>query len=113
MVELEQNRGEERGEKRVEGMITVSVRYYNMLRHRTGVERETIALPSGTVLRAALECLADRHGPHLREMLFAPEGSVVSHLVIFRNRKLVLQDQHHLSLADGDELMLFPAISGG
>jgi molybdopterin converting factor small subunit len=49
----------------------------------------------------------------LREALFSPDGSVVSHLVIFRNRKLVPQDGHHLLLADGDELMLFPAIAGG
>jgi molybdopterin converting factor small subunit len=34
-------------------------------------------------------------------------------LVIFRNRKLVPQDEHHLPLADGDELKLFPAIAGG
>ena len=106
-------------------MITVNVRYYNMLRHRTGVEREAIALPQGTRLHAALERLADRHGPHLRDMLFTPQGEVASHLVIFCNRKLVTQGQHDpstalrqssglgLSLADGDELMLFPAISGG
>ena len=98
---------------RVERMITVSVRYHNMLRRRAGVEQETIVLPDGTLLRRALEHLADRHGKRLQEMLFSPDGSVVSHLVIFRNRKLVSQDQHHLLLADGDELMLFPAIAGG
>jgi molybdopterin converting factor small subunit len=97
----------------VEGMIAVSVRYHNMLRRRIGVEQETIALAKGTSIRTTLEYLADRHGPHLREMFFAPEGSVASHLVIFRNRKLVPQDQHHLLLADGDELVLFPAIAGG
>ena len=95
------------------GIIVVSVRYFSMLRYRTGVKQETVVLPEATLLWAALERLADRHGPRLREMLFAPEGSVASHLVIFRNRKLVLQDQHDLLLADGDELMLFPAIAGG
>ncbi|MDY7078358.1 MAG: MoaD/ThiS family protein [Chloroflexota bacterium] len=94
-------------------MIAVSVRYHNMLRRRTGVEQETITLTKGTSLRAALEHLADRHASRLREMLFASDGSIVSHLVIFRNRKLVSQDQHHLVLVDGDELMLFPAIAGG
>ena len=97
----------------VEGMIAISVRYHNILRRRAGVEQETIALPEGTSLRAALECLAGRHGPHLREMLFTPDGEVVSHLVVFRNRKLVPQGQRQLPLADGDELLLFPAISGG
>jgi MoaD family protein len=94
-------------------MIAVSVRYHNMLRRRTGVEQETITLPEGTALRTALERLADRHGSHLREMLFAPEGDVASHLVIFRNRKLMAHDQHDEPLSDGDELMLFPAIAGG
>jgi hypothetical protein len=46
-------------------------------------------------------------------MLFSPEGSIVSHLVIFRNRKLVPQDQYQLVLGNDDELMLFPAIAGG
>ena len=99
--------------EREQSLIAVSVTYHNMLRYRAGVEQETIALTEGTSLRAALEHLADRHGPRLREMLFAPEGSVASHLVIFRNRKLVPQDEHHLPLADGDELKLFPAIAGG
>ena len=96
-----------------EGMIAVSVRYYNMLRRRTGIEQETIALPAGTLLHSALERLAQRHGPVLREMLFAPEGSVSSHLVVFRNRRLVHPDRYHVTLADDDELMLFPAIAGG
>jgi molybdopterin converting factor small subunit len=97
----------------VEGMIAVSVRYHNMLRRRTGIEQETITLGKGTSIRAALEHLANRHGPHLREMLFAQAGSVAPHLVIFRNQRLMSQDQYQLSLADGDELMLFPAIAGG
>ena len=48
-----------------------------------------------------------------RGRLLIVKPSVVSHLVIFRNRKLVPQDQYHLVLGDGDELLLFPAIAGG
>jgi MoaD family protein len=94
-------------------MISISVRYYNMLRRRTGVEREEIELPAGTALRAALDLLVARHGPRLGEMIFTPEGTVASHLVVFHDRKLVPHDQLDRTLADGDELMLFPAISGG
>jgi molybdopterin converting factor small subunit len=94
-------------------MIAVSVRYYNIIRLRVGIERETLRLAEGTSLRAALERLAERHGSPLREILFAPDGSVAPHLVVFRNRKLVPQDGRHLPLADGDELMLFPAVAGG
>lgn len=101
------------GSEPVERKIAVSVRYHNMLRRRVGIEQETVTMVEGTLLRAVLEALADRHGPRLRDMLFSSEGSIVSHLVIFRNRKLVPQDQYQLVLRDGDELMLFPAIAGG
>jgi MoaD family protein len=109
----ERSRGEQGRGEPVEGTIAVSVRYYSVFRLKVGIEQETIALPEGTSLRTALEHLAERHGPPLRKMLFAPDGRVVSHLVVFRNRKLVPQDGRHLPLADGDEVMLFPAVAGG
>lgn len=94
-------------------MINIHISYHNMLRRRTGVEREMIQLPAVTSLYGALEQVAGRYGPHLREMLFAPDGTVANHLVIFHNGQLARQDAHTLQLMDGDELMLFPAISGG
>lgn len=94
-------------------MITVSVHYHNMLRRGAGVAQETLSLADPISLREALVHLADAHGKRLREMLFSPQGETVSHLVVFRNRKLVPYDQHDTLLSDGDDLMLFPAISGG
>lgn len=93
--------------------IAVQVRYHNMLRHRTGVAQETVTLPAGSVLCAALEHVAARRGPRLREMLFAPQGSISTHLVVLHNQQLVRPDAAQPTLADGDELLLFPAISGG
>ena len=93
--------------------MNIQVVYHNMLRRRTGVERETLELPAGTSLYGTLERVADRYGPHLREMLFAPDGTVANHLVVFHNGQLARQDARTVLLADGDELMLFPAISGG
>ena len=84
-----------------------------MLQRRTGVDRETIVLSEATSLYSALQRLADRYGPNLREMLFAADETVATHLVVFRNGQLARQDARGLQLADGDELMLFPAISGG
>jgi molybdopterin converting factor small subunit len=46
-------------------------------------------------------------------MLFGPEGQVSTHLVVFHNQQLAPRGEGNLPLADGDELMLFPAISGG
>ena len=94
-------------------MITIAVRYHNLLRRTVGLAEETITLPEGTSLRDALMCLAQRHGDPLREMLFESEEDVSLHLVIFRNRRLMGPDQHDAPLSDGEQLMLFPAISGG
>ena len=94
-------------------MITVTVRYHNLLRRMTGVAEETITLPEGASLRDALERLAQRHGPALQEMFFEPDGGISLHLAIFCNRQLVRHGQHDTPLSADDELMLFPAIAGG
>ena len=93
-------------------MITVSVRYYNVLRQVTGLERETVVIPEGS-LPALLRHLAKAHGPALETMLFGQENAISDHLVIFCNQQLVPPGQRGKPLADGDELMLFPAMSGG
>ncbi|MGD2207275.1 MAG: MoaD/ThiS family protein [Anaerolineae bacterium] len=93
--------------------ITVSVRYHNALRHRTGLALETVELAPGTNLAAMLAHLAEAHGSTLGEMLLGLDGEVAPHLVVFRNGRLIYRDQRDELLADGDELLLFPAISGG
>ena len=94
-------------------MISVSVRYHNMLKRRAGRRDETLTLQDGALLGDALQEMAEHHGPQLREMLFAADGEVAPHLVVFCNSKLVSRDRAEFALADGDELMLFPATSGG
>jgi molybdopterin converting factor small subunit len=46
-------------------------------------------------------------------MLLSPSGELASHLVVFVNGKPVYPSREPVSLADGDEIKLFPAISGG
>jgi molybdopterin converting factor small subunit len=86
-----------------------------VLRSAAGVVEEAVSVPADASLQHVLARLGELHGPSLGSMLFEPEGSLVSHLVVFRNRKLVpsTQDQAAQRLVDGDELMLFPAVSGG
>lgn len=94
-------------------MATVTVRYHNILRSAVRLAEESVALPENAGLHALLEVLAAAHGSPLSEMLLEADGSVVSHLVIFVNRKLISGEPRGVVLADGDEILLFPAVSGG
>jgi molybdopterin converting factor small subunit len=93
--------------------ITVSVCYHNILRQRAGLEKEHLELPEGTDVGDAVRGLAGRHGPGLAEMLLSADGGISPYLVVFLNQQLVFPGRHSLPLADGDELKLFPSISGG
>ncbi len=94
-------------------MITVTVRCQNMLRRHTGLACERLEVPEGTEVAVALRRLAERHGPAFAEMLLSPSGGLASHLVVFVNQQLVFPGGPAPPLADGDEVKLFPAISGG
>jgi molybdopterin converting factor small subunit len=93
--------------------ITITVRYHNILRHHTGLDRESLDLPEDTQIITALRRLTSQYGPGLREMLLSTDGGLSPHLAIFVNQQLVFPDRQTVTLADGDELSLFPTISGG
>jgi MoaD family protein len=94
-------------------MITVTMRYYNMLRLHAGLAEERVELPAGTEVGDAVRLLAERHGGAFAGMLMAADGEPASHLVVFVNEQLVVASEYVRPLADGDEVKLFPAISGG
>jgi molybdopterin converting factor small subunit len=93
--------------------ITVTVHYYNMLRLHAGLASERLELPEGIEVVEAIRHLAERHGPLFGEMLLSPSDGLASHLVVFVNQQLVFPGGPAQPLADGDEVKLFPAISGG
>ncbi len=93
--------------------ITVYVRYHNLLSRAAGVDAREISLPDGSSVRDAVETLSADSPEALRNLLFAADGAMVPYLVVFRNQKLVTHRQFDTKLLDGDELKLFPAVSGG
>ena len=94
-------------------MITLSIRYHTPLRQARGVKEEQVTLPDGTSLGLAVGRLVENGSPALRGMLLEPDGTLSPHLVVFRNNSLMADERYDAILADGDELMLFLAISGG
>jgi molybdopterin converting factor small subunit len=94
-------------------LVRIHIKYHNMLRRLTGVDMQALDLPAGCTVQTALEAISRQYGHHLHEMLFSPNGTVATHLVIFHNGQLTRDDPDGLLLSEGDELMLFPSISGG
>lgn len=92
---------------------TVTVECYNIFRRAAGFDQQEVRLLDGASVRCVLDRLAATSAPALRDLLFTPEGELLSYVVIFQNGKLVSHDELDTELADGDELKLFPAVSGG
>ena len=72
--------------------IAVTIQYHNVLRRAAGFDEQEIRLPGGSSIRDALRQLFMTSSVALRRLLFTAEGDVVSHAVVFRNRKLVARD---------------------
>jgi molybdopterin converting factor small subunit len=94
-------------------LIQVRVRYHNLLRHRAGTDQEVLPLDQGTSLVQALMLLAERHAPMLQDVLLTAEGKISPQIVVFCNGQLVGLAPPGPLLQDGDEIKLFPKISGG
>jgi len=92
--------------------IDVTIQYHNILRRGAGLDEEVLRLPAGFSVADVLSQLVTARTA-LQSLLFTEAGDVASHVVVFRNRKLITNDALETRLVDGDEIKLFPAISGG
>jgi len=81
--------------------MQIQVLYFAVFRERLGTSRESLELPEGADVRAALEALGDQHAP-VREL----QGTYQVAL----NQTVVPLDT---ALAEGDELVLIPPVAGG
>ncbi len=77
--------------------------YFAAVRDRLGCEGESLWLPDGINVAAALKGLVDRHAD--RDL-----GAIVDRLQIAVNRSVVTREH---PLCDGDEVALLPPVAGG
>ncbi len=92
--------------------IVVRVRYFNVLADYAGTKRAEVMVPAGTTLRAFLDHLIEINPEPFRRALSRGE-MLNSYLRVFRNERVVAPADFDAPLADGDEVMLFPAVAGG
>lgn len=74
-------------------------------------EREIVA--DGDTLRESFNGLLDSY-PELRDLLLTEDGELQEHIRLLRNGSdPFAEDGFDTALEDGDELALFPPVSGG
>ncbi len=82
-----------------------------VLRARTGGEAEVTA--SGETVGEVLEALASAH-PDTREQLFSEEGELNRYVNVYLNDEDVrVLDGLETPVADGDAVVILPAMAGG
>ncbi|MDF3029472.1 MAG: molybdopterin converting factor, subunit 1 [Moraxellaceae bacterium] len=82
----------------------ITVLYFARFRERLGIDREDVALPSGTTVQALLDMLAGRGG-QWQELFGCERGVLVAVNQAMATRESVI--------TDGDELAVFPPVTGG
>jgi molybdopterin synthase sulfur carrier subunit len=82
-----------------------------VLRAQTGGEAEVSA--DGTTVEDVLRSLADRH-PDTATQLFSPEGELNRYVNVYLNDEDVrVLDGLRTAVADGDTVVILPAMAGG
>jgi molybdopterin converting factor small subunit len=94
------------------GSVDVQIRFFNVLAVYAGTKRMTLTVPAGTSLRDCLERLTAASPEAFRRAL-VKEGQLTPYLRVFRNEKLTAGAALEQPVADGDQVMLFPAVAGG
>lgn len=84
------------------------------LAERVGRKRVAVDVESGDTVGDALDALLADH-PDLEERVLDEEGTLEDHINVLRNGTNVFTQGAGLDaeLDDGDELALFPPVSGG
>jgi MoaD family protein len=90
--------------------IRVSVRYYNIVADFLGRREERRGVAAGATIRDLMRTLATE-STSFQKLAFTTEGQVSGHVRLFRNGQAVMDLDE--PLVEGDEMRVFPTISGG
>lgn len=84
------------------------------LSETAGKREVSVAVDSGATLSDALDALFDAH-PELREEVLDESGEIYDHIRLLRNGQdpFANDSGFDTGVSDGDELALFPPVSGG
>lgn len=93
-------------------MVTVLVRYFGILAGHAGRRNETVQVPRGSTVTGLLRHLAQANSGSLGTVLMSRDALSPLVQVLHNQRPLddaSIQDE----LADGDEILFLPVVSGG
>jgi molybdopterin synthase sulfur carrier subunit len=84
------------------------------LAETTGTREVEVDVDAGATFGDALDALLDAH-PELRSEVLDDEGDIADHIRVLHNgdNPFVEKDGYETELEAGDELALFPPVSGG
>ncbi|MDD1724508.1 MAG: MoaD/ThiS family protein [Methanospirillum sp.] len=91
--------------------MEITITCYARFRDAFG-EEQILTLPEGATISDAVQQLARTGDP--AELLIDEEGSIRSYVMImYRSERISIKDAETLVLSNGDNLTLFPPVSGG
>ncbi len=93
-------------------MIRVTFHFYNILADTAGIRTLEKEFGGITHLIDAVQLLSSEYPSAFKAMLLA-DGSISNYLKIFLNGQLIQENDFQIPLANGDVILLFPAVSGG
>jgi MoaD family protein len=97
-------------DKQSSAEIRVSVKYHNIVADFVGRREERREMAAGATIRDFLGTLA-AESTSFKKLAFTTEGQASGHVRLFRNGQAVLDLDE--PLVEGDEMRVFPTISGG